>query len=369
MEVPPRFGYSLTTEQTISGVHTWGSNSSFRLFYRFAPRYSLPMAGAAIYVYPALAGSIRALLYYSFETPYWSTSDNNVGLLTPTSDATFLMPEPFPDSTFSMPESYGRDEVSDLETTGGGGSDTSGTIVDISPLNFPLNQGSHQYALAIWHGNSGNVGFVYGPDPRACDTAWHPQSHYGVSFWNGSDYAWHYARFNMQIRYRMPDGTIKFFEPLWTSLTQDVYTNNGLRIRFSVPSGVNIRVDGVVLSHFTKQGSPGGLKARLWQGSTQLLETDPFPESWTPPSAANQMSFYMPFLGNALLSGGNTYDLEITVVGTNNATNRFAMKTLVIADSAIPDWWTYRVVVGSTEDWSKVPTVFLLTLDLNSPFS
>ena len=340
MEIPPRFGYHLATDQYITnGAVTWANAWSTRLFFRFSPRYSLPIAGVAVYISQTTSGNMRAALHHTFLEPIWNSINMGEYTLSPGGLG----------YQYSLPTNPGR------------------FVLD--GMSFGMAQGACHFVVAMNHPNPYNVTFVTGPDFRASDTCWHGYGHYGTAFWSNNTWSSIDTRFNMQIIYRMPDGSLKFFEPLWTGALSDQYTNTGLRVRFKLPDGMNIRVDGVVLSHFTKQGSPGGLKAVLWKGSTMLLESDPFPSSWNPPSAANQMSFYIPFLGDALLSGGNTYDLEVTVVGTHDSSNRFVWKTMVMDTSAIPDWWTYRMVIGGVEDWSKVPPMLLFTLDLNSPFS
>ena len=336
MEIPPRFGYHLATEQNITGstqwAATWGNNTVARYFFRFSPRYSLPLAGFAVYISATASGKIDGFLQPAYQNPLHSDQ--------PLSPAGI--------DRLNLPSSPGRFVISDL--------------------HYNLQQGASTYAVAIRHGASGNVTVIGGPDFRSFDTPWHGFGHYGTALWSNL-WAFIAARFNGQVLYRMPDGSIKFFEPLWTGSLSDEFTDSDLRVRFAVPEGVNIRVDGVVLSHFTKHGSPGGLKVVLRQGSTQLLESDPLPSTWNPPNADPRMSFYMPFLGSTLLTGGNTYELQVTVVGTHNSSNRFSWKALIMDSSSLPDWWTYRMVIGGTENWSKVPPMLLFTLDLNSPFS
>jgi len=332
MEIPSRFGYHLATEQNITnGEVTWGNNAGARYHFRFSPRYSLPLAGLAVYISATASGKVDGFLHPTYQDPLYSYVLSPAGI-----------------NRFNLPSSPGR--------------------VVISDLHYNLQQGASHYTVAIRHTASGNVTVIGGPDFRSFDTPWHGYGHYGTSFWRGY---WDSisARFNAQVLYRMPDGSIKFFEPLWTGSLSDEFTDSDLRVRFAVPDGVNIRVDGVVLSHFTKHGSPGGLKVVLRRGSTQLLESDPLPPTWTPPNATRQMSFYMPFLGSTLLTGGNTYELQVTVVGTHNSSNRFSWKALIMDSSSLPDWWTYRMVIGGTENWAKVPPMLLFTLDLNSPFS
>lgn len=333
--IQPRFGYVLQAATTFASAEGWANNTSNRIFYRISPRYSLPLAGIAVYLTQVGSGQADAYLYHDIAGPVWSSSDYLAFLLNGGGV-----------NRVALPASPGR--------------------FAITGLNFPLRAGCG-YWLGIRHTSTGSVMFFPGFDRRVSDWSQHGYQESCVLFYTGSLSVRH-GQFNAQILYQMPDGTVKTFEPLLTGSYNDEYTTSNLAVRFTVPNGLNLNVDGVVLAHFTKQGSPGGLKVTLKQGTTTILDSDPLTTLFTPPSTTAGLSFYIPFLGSAVLSGGSTYDLNITVSGTHDASNRFAMKVVGVDTTVVPDWWTYRMVIGGTEYQNKVPTMFLLSLDVDNPF-
>lgn len=333
--IPPRFGYVLQAATGFAAAEGWANNSAFRIFYRISPRYSLPLAGIAVYLTQVGSGYADAYLYHDIAGPIWDSGNYQSFLLNGGGV-----------NRLTLPSSPGRFEI-----TG---------------LNYPLRAGCG-YWLGIRHTSTSEVRFFPGFDRRVSDWAWHGYQESCTSFYTGSLSVRH-GQFNAQILYLMPDGTVKVFEPLLTGSYNDEYTTSNLAVRFTVPNGLNLNVDGVVLAHFTKQGSPGGLKVTLKQGNTTILDSDPLTALFTPPATTAGLSFHVPFLGNAVLLGGNTYDVAISVDGTHDASNRFAMKVVGVDTTVVPDWWTYRMVIGGSEASNKVPTMFLLTLDPEAPF-
>lgn len=333
--IPSRFGYVLQAASGFASPDGFVGNPSYRFLCRLSPRYSLPLAGIAVYVTQTAAGSCDAYLYHDLAAPVWDPNNYTTYLLNGV--GTNRVP---------LPSAPGR--------------------LVIGGLNYPLRAGCG-YWIAVRHGASSEVRFFPGFDRRVSDWAMHGLQESCTAFYAGS-LSYRHGQYNAQILYRMPDGSVKVFEPLLTGGYNDEYTTSNLAVRFTVPEGLTLNVDGVVLAHFTKQGSPGGLRVTLRQGDTVLLESDPVTPLFVPPSSSLGVSFHIPFLGNAVLSGGVTYDVAIGVSGVHDSSNRFAMKVLHVDTTVVPEWWTYRMVVGGSEFVNRVPTMFLLTLDPEYPF-
>jgi hypothetical protein len=334
--VPSRFGYVLAASTGFAGSVSWANNAAARLFFRIVPRYSLPLVGVAIYATAVPTGQADVYLYYGMGGILWD----------PGNYASYLL-SGYSINRVNYPASPGR--------------------FVLSGLNFQLAAGSG-YWVGIRNGSIGTLSVFPGFDRRVSDWSRTLFLDYSSRFYSGSftDFP---SQFNAQILYRMPDGTIKWFEPLLTGGYNDEYTTSNLAVRFTVPEGLNLNVRGFTFGHFTKQGSPGGLYITLKQGNTTIAQSDPLTTLFTPPSTTAGLSFYIPLLNSpVLLSGGVTYDVVLGVNGTHDTSNRFAMKVVGVDTSAIPSWWTYRMVIGGTEYWSKVPTMFLVALDDKSPF-
>lgn len=334
--IPPRFGYVLQAASSFAGPVGWGNQTAYRLFYRLSPRYSLPVAGIAVYVTQTGSGQADAYLYHDIAGPLWDTANYE----------TFLL-SGYGVNRVALPSSPGR--------------------LVISGLNYPVTAGAG-YQLGIRHNSTAQVNFFNGFDHRVSDWAMHGYQESSSLVYTGTNTIFH-GQYNAQILYRMPDGSVKYFEPLLTGQYTDNYTTSGLSVRFTVPSGVNLNVRGFTFAHFTRQGTPGGLYITVKQGSNTVAQSDPLASSFVPPSTSAGLSFYIPLLNQpVLLSGGVTYDVGLGVSGVHDTSNRFAMKTLSVDTSCIPDWWTFRMVIGGAEQWGAVPTMFLAVLDHNNPF-
>ncbi len=98
MEIPPRFGYQLATEQNINnGAVAWANNTAMRYHFRFSPRYSLPLAGLAVYISTTSSGTIDGFLHPTYQDPLRYHVLSPAGI-----------------DRFNLPSSPGRFVISDL---------------------------------------------------------------------------------------------------------------------------------------------------------------------------------------------------------------------------------------------------------------
>ena len=334
MLIHPLFGYVLGHDGNANVSIGW-VNTSYAL-WGFVPRKEIKACGVAFRLGAHNPGDFSATIFAMYGQPLWTTPEQN------------------------LDGAYSRRVIS-IPSKGS----AYRCKIEFPDVNLA---GGCQYYVSLKHTSPTGIIFYHGPYAWPERINVHPFNYAGLVAYNTGLWG-HYSRlYNAQILYRMPDGTAKAFEPLLTG-DQDLLSTSDLRVRFSIPDGLRVRVDGVVLSRFTSVGSPGPLKVRLLQGGNVLTESDYTPSGFTPPTDIEAKQFYLSFLDSVLLSPGIDYDLQLVVSSPNNSTNRYLWQVYNIDTTDLHSWWTYRMVIGGTENPNVVPAALLFSLDIRSPFS